>query len=213
MGNCSEQLCPPQGWSWSANNEAFVKTNFACKQCADDPASCFSDVQAMWTDHCLQDGDSTFPPTLTKKDTDIIVQKGGNVFVDAYSAFMDNSQNLMTSLDKTLQSHGVDTLYVAGIATDVCVRWTVRDALGSKTSNYTVYVISDASAGLAVGATPTALHDEALVKMREAGATIVTSEQVLATACMPFAMSGAVVPVQIPLWAMLLCLVAAFSVL
>jgi len=76
----------------------------------------------MWTDHCLQTGDSTFPPSLVTKPTDIIVQKGTNTYVDAYSAFMDNSGNLKTSLDATLQANAVDTLYVAGIATDVCVK-------------------------------------------------------------------------------------------
>jgi nicotinamidase-related amidase len=165
------------------NNTAFITDNAACTQCASDPSSCFTDAQAMWTDHCLQTGDSTFPPSLTKKSSDVIIQKGRNQYVDAYSAFMDNSQNLKTELDAKLQERGVDTLFVAGIATDVCVRWTVRDALGDKTGNFTVKVISDASAGLALGTTPTQLHEDALSAMAASGATLVTSEQVLAMSC------------------------------
>ena len=57
-------------------------------------ANCFDMTQAMWTDHCLQTGDSTFPPSLDKRANDFVVQKGGNVHVDAYSAFMDNTKAL-----------------------------------------------------------------------------------------------------------------------
>lgn len=181
--NCATQLCPPTGWDYSINNSAFVANNPACSTCKSDPGSCFADTQLMWTDHCLQDGDSTFPPNLTTKKTDVIVQKGGNVYVDAYSAFYDNSGNLKTSLDAELQAKKIDTLYVAGIATDVCVKWTVRDALSSKTGNYTVKVISDASAGLALGTTPTQLHEDALKWMDTQGASLVTSTDMLAMKC------------------------------
>jgi len=181
--DCTKQLCPPQNFTWSANNSAFVSGSAACTQCKADPASCFDDVQLMWTDHCLQDGDSTIPPSLMQKDSDVVLKKGTNVFVDAYSAFMDNSRNLKTDLDEILQKHQVDVLYVAGIATDVCVRWTVEDALSNRTSPYEVRVISDASAGLAVGTTPTQLHEDALKAMEALGARIVTSEDVLNLHC------------------------------
>ena len=92
----------------------------------------------MWTDHCLQTGDSGFPPTLDKRAGDFTVQKGTNLYVDAYSGFMDNTQTLKTELDKHLQDKGITKLYVAGIATDVCVQWTVTDALGSNTAAYEV---------------------------------------------------------------------------
>ncbi|CAE8635824.1 unnamed protein product [Polarella glacialis] len=145
--DCSAKLCAPDTWDYTVNNSAFVASNPACTKCKTEPASCFEDVQAMWTDHCEQTGDSGFAP-MTKKATDIVVQKGKNIYVDAYSAFMDNSGNLKTELDATLQKNGIDTLYIAGIATDVCVKWTVRDALKSSTGNYTVHLITDATAGL-----------------------------------------------------------------
>merc|ERR1719324_489578 len=126
--DCTTALCPPAGWDYDVNNSDIVANNPACSYCAENPHLCFNTTQAMWTDHCLQTGDSTFPPSLSKESTDVIVQKGGNLYVDAYSAFMDNTQNFKTSLDQTLQSAGIDTLYIAGIATDVCVLATVRDA-------------------------------------------------------------------------------------
>ncbi|CAK0839015.1 unnamed protein product [Prorocentrum cordatum] len=132
----------------------------------------------MWTDHCLQTGDSGFPPSLMTASTDIVVQKGMNQYVDAYSAFMDNTKTLKTTLDTTLQSLGIDTIYVAGIATDVCVRWTVEDALTF--GNYDVKVITDATEAV-LGSE--ANFDSALAAMVSAGATSLTAADVLAMEC------------------------------
>merc|ERR1712032_597759 len=122
--------------------------NAACTTCLSSPDSCFPMEQAMWTDHCLQHGDSTFPTTLIKETTDTVVQKGMNKYVDAYSGFMDNTQTLKTTLDEMLQGKGINQIYVVGIATDVCVQWTVTDALGSNTANYDVTVVKDATAAV-----------------------------------------------------------------
>mmetsp|Transcript_88224 Transcript_88224/g.184357 ORF Transcript_88224/g.184357 Transcript_88224/m.184357 type:complete len:135 (-) Transcript_88224:72-476(-) len=102
-----------------------------------------------------------------------------NVFVDAYSAFMDNSGNLKTDLDDMLQAEGITELFVAGIATDVCVQWTVRDAVGDSTGDYTVTVISDACAGITDEGHTTALATMATWE----GVTVVTSADVLAMTC------------------------------
>jgi nicotinamidase-related amidase len=177
--DCSKQLCPPEGWDYSVNSSAFVTDNPACVQCRDNESSCFDDVQAMWPDHCLMDGDFGLVQSMTTRDTDLEVKKGMNTYVDAYSGFMDNSGNLMTSLDATLRAEGIKTLYIAGIATDVCVKWTVRDALKNSTAAYTVKVISDASAGLTES-----LHNTTLTEMAGwEGVTVITSKDILATEC------------------------------
>lgn len=178
--NCSEVLCPPDNWNYAVNNSGIVTGNAACTTCAQNPESCFSTVQAMWTDHCLQSGDSTFPPTLDKRPEDTVVQKGMNQCVDAYSAFMDNTANLKTELEATLRAKDVDTLYVAGIATDVCVKWTVNDALGNLTHSYTVNVITDATAGVLGNQVE---FNSAIAFMEAAGATLVTTADVLAMSC------------------------------
>jgi len=125
-------------------------------------------------------GDSTFPPSLRKESTDIVVQKGTNTYVDAYSAFMDNTQNFMTKLDPILRSKGVDTVYVAGIATDVCVHATVRDAFSSKTGSYSMKLIKDATAAVLGNQ---ANFDNAVAEMKGFGAEILTTADVLAMEC------------------------------
>ena len=49
--------------------------------------------------------------------------------VDSYSAFFDNGDFTSTTLRSILQEHGIDTLFIAGLATDYCVYWTAQDAL------------------------------------------------------------------------------------
>merc|ERR1712224_426255 len=102
----------------------------------------------------------------------------GNQYVDAYSAFMDNSKTMKTELDAELKAAGIDTLYVAGIATDVCVRWTVADALAD--GGYTVKVITDITAAV-LG--DQANFDAAVTAMVDGGATSMTVADVLAMEC------------------------------
>jgi len=181
--DCTATHCPADDYYTKAPGNGIITGNTACTTCKDTPASCFKDMQSMWLDHCLQTGDSGFATELTSMATDVVIQKGTNKYVDAYSAFMDNSGNLKTSLDAALQAAGVTTLYVAGIATDVCVKWSVRDALNSKTGKYTVKVISDASAGIWGLGEGTNSKTEADTWFAAQGATVVTTADVLAMAC------------------------------
>jgi nicotinamidase-related amidase len=178
--NCTAELCPPPGWDYAVNNSGIITNNSACTVCAATPAECFEMSQSMWPDHCLQSGDSGFPPTLYKDPTDTVIQKGTNQFVDAYSAFMDNTQTLKTSLDSMLMGKGINRLYIVGIATDVCVQWTVTDALGNSTANYEVIVVSDATAPVLGNM---AKFNASIATMIGAGATVMSTADVLAAEC------------------------------
>lgn len=166
--DCETQLCP-----LTATDEVLSAP--ACTICQEKPDECFETTQAMWTNHCLQEGDSDFPTTLTTMETDIIVQKGTGTFVDAYSAFADNTKRLKSDLDSTLKNLGVETLYVVGIATDYCVYYSVLDALEL---GYTVKVVEDGTRGIAQETI-----DAALVDMAAKGAEIITVADVMAMEC------------------------------
>merc|ERR1712176_1634113 len=175
--DCGTQLCPPAGWDYDTNNSAIVSGNAACSQCASNPDDCYGTVQAMWTDHCVQTGDSTFPSSLNMGSNPKIVQKGGNQFVDAYSGFKDNSKQVETELHTELQSAGITDLVVVGIATDVCVKESVTDALGY---GYTVTVLSDATAAVQGNQEN---FDAAIAEMQSAGATIMNVANYSGQAC------------------------------
>jgi len=178
--NRSTTLSPPVGWNYTVNMSILVTGNTACSVCKDTPQKCFESEQMMWTDHCEQSGDSTFPPSLDKRAGDLIVQKGVNKHVDAYSAFMDNTATLKTQLDADLQAKGITELFVVGIATDVCVKWTVKDAIGGNTGSYVVTVIKDATAAVQGDQNN---YNSAIAFMEAEGATVVLAADVLAMVC------------------------------
>ena len=156
-------------------------SNPACSACAMDPASCTVMPQAMWTDHCLQDGDSDFATGLETPETDLVVQKGVNQNIDAYSVFMDNAKIHKTMLDETLKAYGIQRLFVVGIATDFCVSWTAQDAVDL---GYEVYVIEDATApiGLPVGDGMTTV-DVAMGEMEAKGVKVITMDDMTSMTC------------------------------
>eukprot|EP00762_Andalucia_godoyi_P002935 ANDGO_04162.mRNA.1 Pyrazinamidase/nicotinamidase len=106
-----------------------------------------SDGQVMWPDHCLQEstGAEFHPLLLVNRDTDIIVRKGMVESVDSYSGFFDNDRKCPTPLHAILQQNGIDTLVVCGLATDYCVRSTVRDAIDL---GYRTFFVKDCSRGI-----------------------------------------------------------------
>ena len=131
----------------AAAKAASDSSNQACSVCRNDPSSCLVMPQALWTDHCLQEGDAGFATGLVIAATDTVIQKGTNKHIDAYSAFMDNAKLHKTGLDAALKAHGVDTVYITGIATDFCVSWTATDAVEL---GYTAAIITDATAPIAI---------------------------------------------------------------
>ena len=76
---------------------------------------------------------------------DKIVHKGTDKKVDSYSSFFDNEHLRVTDLGDYLHVHQVKDLYIMGLATDYCVKYSALDAaqLG-----YNVYVIQDACRGV-----------------------------------------------------------------
>ena len=50
---------------------------------------------------------------------DVIIQKGQEKLVEAYSAFVDVWGLFPSSLEKTLRDKGIKDLYITGLGTDV----------------------------------------------------------------------------------------------
>ena len=66
----------------------------------------------------------------------MIVRKGFRPSIDSYSAFFENDRQTITGLDGYLRNRRIDTLVLAGLATDFCVAFSALDAaaLGYQTS-------------------------------------------------------------------------------
>ena len=91
----------------------------------------FKDYGGVWPPHCVMGTrGAEFHPDLHLTSDAIVVSKGMGETEDAYSAFQarDASGTLLGAL---LDQRGVRHLYVAGLATDYCVKSSALDALNS----------------------------------------------------------------------------------
>ncbi len=112
----------PQGHSSFASNNAGAKVGEVIKQGGID--------QIMWPDHCVQNTrGAEFHADLAVLPADPVFRKGELPQIDSYSGFLDNDRQHATGLRHYLEEQGVDEVYVAGLATDYCVKFTVLDAL------------------------------------------------------------------------------------
>jgi nicotinamidase/pyrazinamidase len=102
--------------------------------------------QILWPDHCVRGTyGSEFPKSLYSDKFDEIFHKGVDKNIDSYSTFFDNGHQKSTGLDDYLKSNEVTKIYIAGLATDYCVKYSVLDA--SKL-NYEIYVVEDGCRGV-----------------------------------------------------------------
>lgn len=127
--------------------------------------------QFLWPVHCVQGSfGAEFHKDLKGDTWKVIFQKGTNPLVDSYSGFFDNNKQGDTGLSEYLKSHGIDVVYICGLATDYCVKFTVLDAISE---GFQTFLISDATK--AVNIQPND-YDSAIDEMKAAGAVIITSQ-------------------------------------
>lgn len=85
--------------------------------------------QMLWPDHCIQGTDgAAFHKDLNTNAADMIIRKGYNPAIDSYSAFFENDHVTPTGLHGYLQTRGITSLTLVGLATDFCVHFSAVDA-------------------------------------------------------------------------------------
>lgn len=132
--------------------------------------------QVLWPVHCVQNTQGAdFAPGLDQSRWDRIFMKGTDPTVDSYSGFYDNGHRKSTGLGEYLREKGVTDVYVAGLATDYCVKFTALDAVGL---GFHTHFIEDASRG--VNLNPGDVT-RAIEEMRAAGVDITNTRQILKT--------------------------------
>jgi len=132
--------------------------------------------QVLWPDHCVQDSKGAeFHPKLDIKRVAKIFQKGVDPAIDSYSGFFDNGHRRGTGMAEYLRSQNLTDIYIAGLATDYCVKYTTLDG---RTLGFNVSLIEDACRGVNLnpGASATAID-----QMRAAGVHVVNSEDLAPT--------------------------------
>ena len=128
--------------------------------------------QIWWPEHCIQESfGAKFHPNLIKiKD---IIYKGTDPEIDSYSGFFDNGKLKSTQLLRVLKEHNISEVFILGLATDYCVKYTVLDALelGFKTT-----VIEDGCKGVNLSIDDSI---KAIEEMRQKGANIIKSDDLV----------------------------------
>ncbi|WP_292949206.1 bifunctional nicotinamidase/pyrazinamidase [Olleya sp. UBA1516] len=103
-------------------------------------------MQTLWPKHCVQGSKGAqlhFELNTTKYEA--IFRKGTDINIDSYSAFFDNNQLKSTGLASYLKEKGTTKLYFCGLASDICVYFSIRDAVKA---GFECYFIEDASKAL-----------------------------------------------------------------
>jgi len=129
--------------------------------------------QVAWPDHCIQNTHGAeLVAELNKDHVTKIFRKGTNTEIDSYSGFFDNDHRNATGLGKFLKEKNASEIFIMGLATDYCVKFTALDAikLGFKTK-----LIIDGCRGVELnpGDIETAIEE-----MKNAGVEIVRSTEI-----------------------------------
>jgi len=130
--------------------------------------------QVLWPVHCVQGSHGAeFVPELNTAGIKHIVQKGMVREVDSYSGFFDNDHHTATGLGDYLKHAGVTEVFICGLATDYCVKFTALDA---RRLGFDTFVIEDACRGVELNASDV---QQAVEDMKAMGVTVVQSHNLL----------------------------------
>lgn len=133
----------------------------------------FYGSQTLWPDHCIQKSrGAEFHAGLETGPMQMLVRKGFRRDIDSYSAFFENDHKTVTGLNGFLQERSINSIYIAGLAADFCVKWTALDA---RKNQLEVHVVTDAVRGIDLDGS----MDQAWKEMRSAGVNLTSSSSVL----------------------------------
>jgi len=123
--------------------------------------------QILWPVHCVEGTPGAdFVLGLERGRWAGVFRKGTDPTVDSYSGFFDNGKKGTTGLGDWLKEKNVETVFVCGLATDYCVKFTALDALGL---GFKTVLIEDAARGVDLAPGDVA---QAVKEMEQAGVRI-----------------------------------------
>lgn len=129
--------------------------------------------QVLWPAHCVAGTEGAqFHEGLNTVPAALILRKGTTKGLDSYSAFFENDKTTPTGLSGALKERGVDSVYLCGLAADVCVYFTALDALRL---GFETFLIKDAARGVDV---PSGSLAAAMEDMKSRGVRMIDSGQV-----------------------------------
>jgi nicotinamidase/pyrazinamidase len=130
--------------------------------------------QTLWPVHCVHHTKGAeLAAALKRERIARIFPKGTDVGIDSYSGLFDNGHRKSTGLGEWLKDKGVTDVFVCGLATDYCVKFTALDAAKA---GFKTHFIADASRG--VNLQPDDVTD-AIAEMKRAGINTLRSLELI----------------------------------
>jgi nicotinamidase/pyrazinamidase len=127
--------------------------------------------QTLWPVHCVQGtSGAELHPELDRSRIARVFRKGADRNIDSYSGFFDNGHRSPTGLGEYLKSQGVTEVYVCGLTTDYCVKFTALDAVGL---GFKTHLIEDACRGVELREGDVR---RAIDEMRKQGVAVIKAE-------------------------------------
>jgi nicotinamidase/pyrazinamidase len=129
--------------------------------------------QVLWPDHCVQGSPgAAFHDGLDIDPAGLIIRKGFRRQIDSYSAFAENDHRTRTGLAGYLRERDITKVFLCGLATDFCVRYSAMDA---RTEGFEATVIIDACRAIDMDAS----LDAAMTDMAGAGVLFMQSGELV----------------------------------
>ena len=126
--------------------------------------------QIMWPVHCVQEtSGAEIHGGLDRAKLADVFKKGTDPDYDSYSAFFDNGHKKATGLGDYLTQRWIKQVYVMGLATDYCVKYTAFDAIRL---GFEVFLIDDGCRAVELKPGD---GEAAVEEMRAAGVHVVES--------------------------------------
>ena len=166
-----DSIMATQDWH-PANHESFAINHPG--KIAGDVIDLYGIRQTLWPVHCVENTKGAeFKAELNRNKVSKVVHKGTKKTIDSYSTFYDNGHKNSTGLGEYLKELDIDEVYLAGLATDYCVKYSALDAVEL---SFDTFVIIDACRGINLREGDI---DKAIQEMKDAGVKIVKSKEVL----------------------------------
>jgi nicotinamidase/pyrazinamidase len=160
-----------QDWH-PANHGSFADTHPG--KSPGDQIELAGSTQILWPIHCVRgSAGARLGPGLDTSLIERIFHKGIDPEIDSYSCFYDNGHRRSTGLADYLADQDVETVYLLGLATEYCVKFSALDAVSE---GLAVHLVIDGCRGIDLKAGDV---DRALDEMREAGVAFVASKDLV----------------------------------
>jgi nicotinamidase/pyrazinamidase len=141
-------------------------------------------AQTLWPPHCVQETTGAdFHSALYLPQAELILRKGFRPQVDSYSAFFENDHTTPTGLAGYLRERELTRVFLAGLAYDFCVGYSVLDA---RRLGFPAVVLRDACRAIDLNGSVAAMEAEFV----KASVGVIETTQILDVAAREDAKEG-----------------------